>query len=439
MKTDKEKRTIIINKCYSSSVNYIHDIRELGFEPVLLEPYFENPEVARVVHEDYEHAYSLNGDSHPLVIFEGKEYEETLEKVKEFNPLLILPGCDSGIELALRLSDDLELKGNPYSAFLNMRDKYRMQETLRMKGIQYAHTVLLKSENDAITFFKSMKGKKVVYKSTRGSATEGVHICSSEDEVKRAYNDVGIYLVNHNCPGEQILGQEYLEGIEYALDTVSCCGRHVALYGWRYQKRILEGYATLYDRTIYISPADGEYFEITEYVFSVLSALGIQYGPVHSEVIVTDSGPVLVEVNCRPGGGAQKYTFQDKLMQQHETLVSLHSYLMNPEDFRALYPEKMSLKQSAAQKDICINKEIKVKTARLDEACGGLKSFDYAISAGDNRIYPVTTNLTNVGGTVYLTCDDEKQLNEDLDYISRLEKEHPELLFEIDNGTQQET
>ena len=29
-------RPIIIVKCYSSAVNYIHDIRELGFEPVLL-------------------------------------------------------------------------------------------------------------------------------------------------------------------------------------------------------------------------------------------------------------------------------------------------------------------------------------------------------------------------------------------------------------------
>lgn len=439
MITDKEKQTIIINKCYSSAVNYIHDIRELGYEPLMLEPYFEDEEVARAVREDYEQVYSLNGDSHPHVILEGKNYEETLERVKAYDPLLILPGSDRGIELALRLSNDLGLKGNPQSAFLNMRDKYHMQESLRKKGIRHADTVLLESENDAVSFFRSLKSRKIVLKPTRASATEGVHICSSEDKIKKAFNDLMVFLVNHNCPGEQILGQEYLEGTEYALDTVSCHGRHVALYGWKYQKRILEGYATLYDRTIYFSPADEEYSGITEYVFSVLSALGVQYGPVHTEVIVTDSGPVLVEVNCRPGGGAQKYSYQDKIMQQHETLVSLHSYLMKPEDFFALYPQKMSLKQPAAQKDICINKEIKVKKARLDEACRELKSFDYAISVGDNRIYPVTTNLLNIGGTVYLTCDDENQLNKDLDYISRLEEEHPKLLFEIDDGAQQET
>ena len=76
-----ERKKILVCKCYSSAVNYIHDINELGFEPVLLEPYNEDEEVRKAVARDYAKGYALNKDTDYTVICEKATYEENLEMI----------------------------------------------------------------------------------------------------------------------------------------------------------------------------------------------------------------------------------------------------------------------------------------------------------------------------------------------------------------------
>ena len=425
-------RTIIINKCYSSCVNYIHDIRELGFEPVLLEPYVENEEQRKAVRKDYEENYKLNGDVIPAVITEKESYEKTLGMIRAIDPVLILPGCDNGIRMALRLSEDLGLVSNSYGNYLKMRDKYYMQKALEEAGVDHIPTVILNTIDDALEFFRSQNGNPAVLKPTESSATDGVHICFSPEQVSDAYEKI-CSLINGRGNGDELLiGQPYVQGEEYAWDTVSCAGSHVALYGWKYAKRLIPGCGTVYDRTFYISPDDAEYKDLVDYVFNVLDVLGIKYGAVHTEVIKTAGGPVLVEVNCRPGGGEQRYSYQDLIMQEHETMVALHSYLMTPAEFLSRYPVRMHLKQFAAIKDICLKQDIFVKKAKIDEACRDLKSYVYSINPGDNRMYLKTTELCLRGGSVFFAGSDKDLVLKDLDYFTNLEEEHIDRLYDLE-------
>ena len=116
----------MIVECYSSSVNYIHDILERGYEPVLLEVFTpeEEREKTRIIND---RAYAFNHDPLPKVVMAKEHYEMTLDMIKKLQPVLILPGSDPGMELTLRLSDDLDLKSNSLSALWNLRDKYAMQ------------------------------------------------------------------------------------------------------------------------------------------------------------------------------------------------------------------------------------------------------------------------------------------------------------------------
>lgn len=426
-----ERKKILVCKCYSSAVNYIHDINELGFEPVLLEPYNEDEEVRKAVAKDYAKGYALNKDTDYTVICEKATYEETFEMIKDLSPQVIVPGCDAGILMSMRLSEDLGLKGNPLSAELQIRDKYFMQDKIGKAGLLSIPTKAVRSPDEAVAFFHSLKGRRAVIKPTRGSATSGVRICGSEEEVRAACSEVADLIRHRNKTGEQLIIQQFVDGQEYAIDTISCEGRHVALYGWKYIKKIIPGYGPMYDQDIYFSPADEEYTQITEYIFRVLTVLGIKYGAVHSEVIDTADGPVLVEINARPGGGAQRYSYQDMFMQEHETMVSLHSYLLSAEEFFDIYPERMRLTQYAATKEICIDHDIFVEKETIEEACGGLSTFSYAISRGEGRKYPKTMDLSTCAASIYLTGDDEEQLKKDLEYISYLEKERLELLFKF--------
>ena len=117
-------------------------------------------------------------------------------------------------------------------------------------------------------------------------------------------------------------------------------------------------------------------------------------------------------------------------MQNHETAVSLDSYLMDKEQFGAAYPERMHLKQPAIVKQLCLEEPIFVKQAKLTERLSKLESFDYAIEKGENCLYPKTTDLDSNGGIIYLTAPDVAIIEQDLKTILALERDGLDELFD---------
>ncbi|WP_407377692.1 hypothetical protein [Methanobrevibacter sp.] len=81
-------RNIIVVDCISSGVNYIEDIANRGYRPVILELQpgeMDAQEYKKKVQSNYErieYDYDL--------IYEKDEYSETLEMVRELNPLLVV-------------------------------------------------------------------------------------------------------------------------------------------------------------------------------------------------------------------------------------------------------------------------------------------------------------------------------------------------------------
>ena len=422
-------KRIIIVECYSSAVSYIRDIRDRGYEPVLLETYSpeEEREALRTLNDS---VYAFNEDSCPQVIMAKESYGGTLDMIRKMQPVLVLPGSDCGMELALRLSADLDLKSNPLSVLWNLRDKFVMQKTLEAAGIRSIRSRIVLSEEEAVRFFKEEFRNKVVIKPTQSAGSKNVFICESEAEVRNAYHICEQFVREHSKTQETVIMQEYIEGEEYVVDTVSCEGRHAALFGMRYIKRMCKGYGKIYDTDLYFSPDDAAADHLVDYCFRVLSCLGIHYGPAHSEFIVDEKGPVLIEVNARPAGAFQKYTFQDKVMKNHETAVSLDSYFMDRQHFFECYPERMHLKQFAAVKQICLEETIFVNRVKITERLSDLSSFEYAIDHGENCVYPKTTDLDSNGGMIYLTSADPGILRKDLDEILSLEKEGLDELYD---------
>ena len=71
----KVPKRIMIVECFSSSINYIHDIRARGYEPILLECYTPETERAKVRAINDE-AYAFNGDSYPTVLMAKEDYAQ---------------------------------------------------------------------------------------------------------------------------------------------------------------------------------------------------------------------------------------------------------------------------------------------------------------------------------------------------------------------------
>src|SRR6202011_2477627 len=95
-------------------------------------------------------------------------------------------------------------------------------------------------------------------------------------------------------PNEGGVAQEYLFGTEYAVDAVSCRGRHRVTDLGEYAQLAVNG---VFDRMSgCFTMVDGETRAVLgEYAGGVLDALGIAYGPAHLEIMLTPNGPCLVE------------------------------------------------------------------------------------------------------------------------------------------------
>ena len=432
------KPTIVIMECYSTAVNYIRDIRERGYEPALLECRVPpaRREKERAANDK---AYAFVGDPLPVILTEKERYEDTLQMIGRLSPVLIIPGSDPGIYLSMRLSEDLGLKSNPVSIFRRIRDKYEMQKALELAGLRFIRSRIVHSEDEAAAFFRGEPDKRAVVKRTQGGASVDVFICTSEASVREAYRAAEAGVLERARPGESVVIQEYIEGKEYSLDTVSCEGRHAAVYGMEYLQRSFTDKGKLYNTDLYFSPDEAFADEIVSYCFRVLDCLGVQYGPVHSEFIVDEKGPVLVEVNARPAGSFQKSSYQDRFLVKHETAIALDSYFLDKESFFSIYPVRMHLRQPAAVKEIRLDRPIYVTRVKLTERLSVLESFAYAIDNGENCIYPKTTDLNTAGGIIYLTAQDEAVIKRDLDIINELEKHGLHELYEFEEISSGET
>ena len=104
-------RNIIVVDCKSSGVNYIADIVNRRYNPVVLElkPVEGHEEANK---KELETCYGNISDKFDI-IYEKDTYEETLEAVREYDPEVIVSGSEHGVILTTKLANDLNLLGNP--------------------------------------------------------------------------------------------------------------------------------------------------------------------------------------------------------------------------------------------------------------------------------------------------------------------------------------
>ena len=101
---------------------------------------------------------------------------------------------------------------------------------------------------------------------------------------------------------DAVLIQEFVSGTEYAVDTVTRNGDTKVVALWRYRKIPFNG-APFVDQCTELVPCDGEEERVVcDYCVELLrDALGVRFGPTHTEIMATadGDGPRLIEVNAR--------------------------------------------------------------------------------------------------------------------------------------------
>jgi biotin carboxylase len=171
-------KNIIVVDCISSGVNYIEDIVNRGYRPVILElqpDEMDIEEYNKKIQSNYnriEYDYDL--------IYEKDTYSETLEMVRQLDPLLIVAGSERGVVLTTQLTNDLGLLGTPIENLEAMTLKDKMHERLKEAGLRYIRGKVVGSIEEAIEFYDAESLKEVGIKPIYSFCSVSVRICQVE-------------------------------------------------------------------------------------------------------------------------------------------------------------------------------------------------------------------------------------------------------------------
>lgn len=417
-------RNIIIVQCMSTGKNYVQDIIDRNCNPIILEMRpFGDTDVAVAYLDEVRAEYDLIDNEFDL-IYEKDTYEETLEMVREYDPLVIVPGTEDGVRLATKLANDLNLLCNPIENIDALTLKDEMHKRLAENGLRSIKGKLIRSLEEAIEFYDSENLTGVVVKPQYGAASVGVRLCSNRQEMIDAVNEVFTLTGVYGNEMTELVIQERIMGQEYVVNLVSCNGVHRVTTIWKYNKvKTVEG-GNIYNYSETVNELGIGEAELVEYAYDVADALGIKYGPVHAEYMIDEKGPVLIEVNCRPHGANLDRRYMDLISGQHETDSSLDSYL-NPEKFNLERMKGYHLFAYGMEKNFIVPKDIIAKSAPMGSLGVNLKSYfrtDINTTFNSPKSFSKTLDFETTGGTVSLVHEDPHQVRRDLDFLIDIEK-----------------
>lgn len=415
-------RNIVLVDMRSTGINYVGDVINRGYNPVVLELKFPEGQEEELK-EEYAKGYASISDKFDM-IFERDTYEETLEAVRKLDPKLVIPGSELGVILATRLANDLNLLCNPIENIDYYTLKDKMQEKIAEEGLRSIKGKAVSSLNEAIDFYDSEGLDEVVVKPVYSAASVGVHLCSDRDEMIEAVTQTldGLNVYGGNI--EEVVIQERIKGDEYYVNTTSCDGIHQVVSIWKYSKVQTPDGAIIYDTVKTVNELSIGESEMIDYAYKVADALGIRYGPVHGEYMIDDKGPVLIEVNCRPAGASMPAEFLDRIEGHHETDIFLDSYL-KPKRFHEKRKERYRLNAYGALKVFIVPEDIVARSAPMNKISPRLKSF-YKSNVADindtELFFGKTIDLETSCGYVYMVHEDKGVIQDDIEFLRRVEK-----------------
>ena len=219
----------------------------------------------------------------------------------------VVCGSDAGLECSERLLDALAERSN---GRLNARrDKYEMHEALRCAGMPCAKQAVASEWREAAAFLEQLpRPLACVVKPRRGQASLRVGLARSSDEAALLFERV-LELpatLDEEADTSSALLQEYLQGEEWVVDSVSRDGEHKILALWRYDKGPANGAPFCYYGIEPVGLGSARAARVAAYALQVLEVLQWRWGPVHMEVMYVEArdqsglerGPVLVEANA---------------------------------------------------------------------------------------------------------------------------------------------
>ena len=416
-------RKAIICECSSNGTFLIDDCVDLGLEPVVIYPPIpdESDSLIGEIRKSSEAAIAGRAE-----IMRVTDMREVAARLDGCDVACVMAGSEYGVPFADELAGLLGLPGNDPSTTRDRTEKLHMHRALERAGLRHIRTAPIASDDDMRAFWK---GSPVIVKPSRSGGTVGFHLCRTLDECVAAYRSVRDSSDWAGGRDSEPIAQDYIEGREYIVNTLSRDGVHRITDMWVYHKQNV-GIGMAYDCAMSVTDPSEEENAVADYAVEVLRATGMEQGPAHIEIKFDGDGPVLIEINARPMGGAFSKTSLDRCLGHHITDLALRS-AVDPSFINTL-PEGIPRVRDFILKVMIVHQDRILDADTMCEFVRGFRSFNAIktpLPKGARVPYGKTENLEMSPGSVELIQTDEGSALEDFALLSNIELRLPDLVY----------
>lgn len=356
------------------------------------------------------------------IVFNG-DLDRLVDALRRHGPDAVIAGSEPGVLLSDRLNDALGLPGNPVETSLVRRDKYHMQERLKVCGVAHIPQTRATDAEALIAFADEVAGWPLVVKPTESAGGDNVSFCADADAVRQA---VAALMNSVNALGIEnraVLGQRQIHGDEYVINAVFLDGGCFISEIWRIYRQVTADGRHIYDYGELLDATGAVQEVLRAYFRQMTRALDFRNGAAHAEVMMTEQGPVLIEIGARPAGAVSHATTNGALGYSHPSL--LVESICHPEEFARRIGSFYQRREHARFVSLISRTDGKIIDTPGYSRISRLPSFIEAINPrrpGD-RISR-TVDLFTSPGLVYLRHPDRAQIEKDRAEIRRLENGH---------------
>ncbi|KUI97200.1 ATP-grasp domain-containing protein [Vibrio sp. MEBiC08052] len=357
--------------------------------------------------------------------FINLHYEDnnTVSTLKDFDVIAVIAGCETGIEVADDLAAELHVNGNNKNTSNVRRNKYLMQQSLIDANLRHIPTYSVTTQADAMCHAEALLNdySKVVIKPVDSAGTDSVFVSGNLDAVLEHSNRLLNKSNQLNLKNKAIILQPFIDGEEYVVDTVSYAGSHKICAIWKMGKGSYNGCDSICEFTELTSLDAQTYSTLKEYVFSVLDAIGIEYGAGHSELFLTSDGWTLIETGARPHGAG--FPALSSLALKRTQIDEFVLSICSPKQFLTSVDEDYKPLRHLKIKELISSGSGIVESVKHVDTILNLPSYKASHMPSYGQKITFTTDVFTSPGWIALSHRNYDQLTADYNFIVSLEKQ----------------
>lgn len=282
MRSIHNQKSILVLPGTLWQVELVKKIKEMGFSPVVVNPAPDSPCFKYA--DNYLQSDIFDKDA---VINYGRQHNIAG---------IISDECDIAMNLVAELGEAFNVPTIDKKTAALYTDKFLMREFSKKHGLLYPEYRFCRTEDDAVSLFRDIR-KPIIIKPLDSNASHGVFKCSSEEEIKRHFNES----MSFSRVEKSVLAERYIAGTEFTIDGIKTPHNHYTLA--ISEKRHFAHNESIANELLFSHQSTKyDYDRLRKYNDSFVLNSGLQFGFTHAEYKYEDGEFYLIEIAARGGG-----------------------------------------------------------------------------------------------------------------------------------------